>query len=571
MNAKVEYLPQLEDSIPPEAAGYTLSMYSVALEGWRRGLTLTFLNNRQSRSLVKFKLSDGNKEHVFQVARGDKVPSEAIRICIDKNLTKEYLKKANVPVADGDHFEEDASDEEMVNFANELGYPLVLKPSDGTGGHGVIANIKNENEFKEALNYVKNELGYKKLMVEKYFAGEDYRLHVIDGKVIGAFKKDRANVIGDGKHTIKQLIALKNEQRTKTPALRNRPIKVDKETENLLRANGQTLESIPAEGERVYLKSKNNVTSGGDPIDITDELTDEIKEIAINASKAIPGLVQCGVDMMVDKDKNSGIVLEVNSRPHITAHLYPMEGKARDIPKAVIDYYFPETEQNNSKPSYYFDFKPIWDAFLNGVCEEYTVPDIPKGKLAATRFRITGVWGSELYKTWVRKHARKLKLHGYVKHLSNGETSVVVSGRESSVNKFREIITNEAPGKKKVEKVEEKSWVKPVKIGFELRENSKRKATPAKKVKPVPLASPADPNKDGYFPVHLEYPSKKKRKTKTKTTGSSKTKSSTAKTSTSLSLKQERDYYKKKYENMLKSKSWKVTAPVRLLGKMIKK
>lgn len=523
-NEHVEYLPQLKNSVPPEAVGYTLSMYSVALEGWRRGLTLTFINNNnQKKALIRYKLSDGKNEHLFQVSRGDKVSKEAIKICVNKHLTKEYLKKANVPVAEGDQFTEKSTDDEIIKFANKLGYPLVLKPTDGTGGHGVIANIKNEKEFKEALNYVKGQLGYKKLIVEKHFEGEDYRLHVVNEEVIGAIKKERSHVVGDGIHTIQELIDLKNRERTKTPALRNRPITTDQETIKLLKSNGQTLESIPEAGEIVYLKSKNNVSSGGDPIDITDELTDEIKEIAINATKAIPGLVQSGVDLMVNMKENTGIVLEVNSRPHITAHLYPMKGKARDIPKAVIDYYFPNTNQNLSTPSYYFDLKSVWNSFLNGICKEYTIPDIPQGDLEAVRFRITGVWGSERYKNWIRKNARKLGLHGYVKHLKNSQTTIVVSGKKESIDKFRNLIVNESAGKEKIENVNETVWEKPVKIGFEIK-------------------------KDGKSIETDNTPVKKKQQR----------------------IEKERDYYKKKYNQIKKSTSWRITKPIRVLGKLFK-
>lgn len=573
-NGKAKLLPQLEGSIPQEAFGYTVSLYSVALEGWRRGLSLKFINDNQTRSLVRYSLSDGDTEHRFQVARGDAVPKKAIKVCVNKNLTKDYLKKAYVPVPEGDNFGEDASDEEIINYANELGYPLVLKPSDGTGGHGVIANIKSEEEFKEALKYVKNDLNYKKLMVEKYFAGEDFRLYVIDNKVVAAFKKDPANVLGDGTHTIKELIDIKNEVRTKTPTLHNRPIKIDKETHNLLRSNGYTVESIPQEGERVFLKTKNNVSSGGDAIDTTEELTDELREIAIKASNAIPGLVQCGVDMMINREKNSGVVLEVNSRPHITAHLFPYEGKARDIPKAVIDYYFPDTKQNNGTPSYYFDFKTVWEAFSSGFCKEYTIPAIPQGNLASTRFRISGVWGSEAYKKWVRKHALKLKLHGYVKHLQNGETSVVVSGLADSIGKFREIINNDSPKRAKVTKVVEKSWEKPVKIGFELKENSKKMAAKEKKIVPKKPVQPVN-NEYGYYPVRLEYPAAKKKATtkakfSVKKKGVKQVKKTSANEKDYQALIKERDYYKKKYLDMINSSSWKVTAPVRVIGKIVK-
>ncbi|WP_419893026.1 ATP-grasp domain-containing protein [Oceanobacillus kimchii] len=564
------FLPHLEDSIPSEAVGYTLSMYSIALEGWRRGLSLKFINENKSKSLVLYSLSDGTKEHRFQVARGDAVTKEAIKICVNKNLTKESLKKENVSVPDGDNFGANTEDEEIINYANKLGYPLVLKPSDGTGGNGVIANIKNEEAFKQALNYVKYELNYKKLIVEKYFAGEDYRLYVINNEVIAAFKKIPANVVGDGKHTIKELIAIKNKERTLTPALRNRPIKVDGETHNLLRSNGQTIESIPNKGMRIYLKTKNNVTSGGDSVDITDELTDEIKGIAISASKAIPGLVQCGVDMMVDKEANTGVVIEVNSRPHITAHLYPMIGKARDIPKAVVDYYFPDTAQNNSKPTYYFDFKQVWDGFTDGICKEFKIPDIPQGDIKATRISVMEMSVNDKYKNWIKKQALSLNLNGYIKHNQNEATTVIViSGLEKNVENFKEVLKKSLQQKSSVT-ITEKNWEKPVKIGFEIKKNSKKVSTnkTSKIVEEKTLQQKDEAN--GYFPIFLEsvFPNKKstskKKNIKVK-------KEENIKDSEYIKLRLERDYYKKKYTNLINSNSWKFTAPVRGIGKIIKK
>lgn len=554
---KATYLPHLQDSIPEEAFGYTVSMYSVALEGWRRGLTLKFINNNRKKAHIHYKLSYKGREHRFTVARGDAVPKSAIKICVDKDLTKEYLQKAGVSIPKGKAFTEKTNDEEIVNYANELGYPLVIKPTDGTGGSGVIANIENEKEFSKALSYVKYDLGYSNVIVEKYIPGDDCRLHVIDGKVIAAFKKLPANVIGDGKHSIKYLIKEKNKIRTKSPALRTRPIKIDKETHNLLQAKGYHLNSIPKKGEQVFLKTKNNVSAGGDSIDITDELTDEIKQVAIDASHAIPGLVQCGVDMMVDSTQNKGYVIEVNSRPHITAHLFPIKGQARDVPKAVIDYYFPETKQidTRKKPYFYFDFKSVYEAFQNNFCKEFTIPKAPQGDMVATRFIITGVLQGVNYEQWIRNHAKRLHLHGYIKHLKNGKTSVVVSGSVDSVDQFRKIIKNEAPRRAKILKVVEKSRKRPVKVGFEVIKSD--------------IAQPNTIKKDGYYPVRLvEVPAKKKNKT-------NKNQYVTKKEARAIikeykTLKKEKEFYQKKYNEIKNSNTWRATQPIRQIGKVFK-
>ncbi|WP_042143737.1 ATP-grasp domain-containing protein [Paucisalibacillus sp. EB02] len=527
MNSYQDSLPSLKNAVPPEAFGYNISMYSVALEGWRRGLTLKFINENTAPAQTHYSLSNGEKEHFFTVARGDRVPKEAIKICIHKDLTKEYLEKHNIPIPKGNVFTKASADTEIIEYAsNILGYPVVIKPVNGTGGHGVIANIRDEKEFVSALEYVRYDLNYSDIIVERFFKGEDYRLYVIDNNVIGAFKKIPANVIGDGIRSIRELLQFKNGERDSIPAFHNRLIKVDKETTRLLEEKGYTLDTVPKDGEQVFLKTKNNVSSGGDPIDVTDLLTDELKQIAIDACNAIPGLVQGGVDMIVDESLKNGVILEVNSRPHITSHLFPMQGKGRDIPKAVIDYYFPETTNKKKEHAelFYFDFKNVLEAFRNGYAKEITIPNIPSGNMTATRFHMNAV-KTEDFRIWVRSQARKLRINGYVKLLKDGRTSVVAIGSPDLINKFRNVLKQDSLKKHRVQNVVEKSWSKPVKVGFELVENTNI----VKK-------------------LNNESNSVKYR-----------------------SLEENNKHLKKKYQQIINSTSWKITKPLRGVGRLFKR
>ena len=515
--AKVDFndnwLPHLKNSVPQSAFGYTVSMYSVALEGWRRGLRLKFINNNRTKAKIDYSLSDGDKEHFFSVTRGDAVPKSAISICVHKEKTKKYLRQNGVPTPKGNMFGATVTDEEIIQYSHTIGYPVVVKPSDGTGGNGVIANIKDENELKNALFYVRKTLGFSEVILESHFHGEDYRIYVIDNKVIGGLKKIPANVIGDGKSTIKDLIKKKNNARNNTPAFYKRRIKIDQELHNILKSKGYTLDSVPEKGTQVYLKTKNNISAGGDPVDVTDKLTAEIKDIAINASRAIPGLIQCGVDIMVNTNSNTGVVLEVNSRPHITAQLYPWHGKARDIPKAIIDYYFPETTSKNFDmfPRYYFDFKSVFENFQAGIIKEYVVPDIPKGDLQATRFIISGKLQGVNYEKWIQKQARKLNIHGYVKSLNDGKISVIASGKQKAINQFRTILKKEAPKRVRVKDVIEKERKSPIKIGFEIIQETSEIRNFSEKSKAVKTSYEnktnysirQDTSKDGYFPIAL--------------------------------------------------------------------
>src|SRR5690625_4728227 len=153
-------------------------MYSVALEGWRRGLTLKFINRYRNNSALHFSLSNGKEEKVFRGAKGEDVTDKAVRTCGNKHKTKQLLAKAGVPTPEGELFNKDSSEEEIISFGNSLGYPNVIKPVGGAGGRGVISNIKNEKEFLSALKIVREEMGYSNIIVEKHYEGRGYRIYV---------------------------------------------------------------------------------------------------------------------------------------------------------------------------------------------------------------------------------------------------------------------------------------------------------------------------------------------------------------------------------------------------------
>ncbi|WP_449355101.1 ATP-grasp domain-containing protein [Virgibacillus natechei] len=437
------FLPHLKDCLPEHAHGYMSSGYSIALEGWRRGLDLKIKVNYQRRKskVIEYVLSDKEKSHYFQITRGDLVSRKAVKICVNKDQTKEYLLKESVETPKGDTFDESKTDNEILEFANHAGYPLVIKPTDGTGGAGVIANIKNEKEMKQAITYVRGQLNSKNVIVEQFFQGQDHRLYVVGGEVVGVFKRDPASVTGNGTDTIEKLLEKKNEDRMKIPSLQNKPIKVNSETKELLDRLGYTMKSVPPKGETVFLKSKNNVSSGGEAVDVTDETTDEMKDIAVAATKAIPTLVQAGVDMIIDKENNAGVVLEINSRAHIRTHLFPSYGKARDIPSAIIDYYFPETKGYNRENAarIYFDFDHVFEAFASGTTGYMEIPQIPK-EIELTRFLLTADKFPEDFEAWIKTIAVKNKMSGYLKRTKKDNISLIIGGEREDISTFTALL-----------------------------------------------------------------------------------------------------------------------------------
>jgi len=457
--------------------GFNLDAYLVALEGWRRGLTLKWYGDPSAVIDLKiigfsplgktFSLSDQNITHFFYRSRGDKVTNGAVDIGADKHLTKEHLIKANVPTPKGKSYSQDTSVDEIVQDALTIDFPLVVKPTFGSLGKGVTTNIKNEIELQNAIQHVR-DIEYDDVVVESFEKGDDYRIYVVDDQVVGAIHRIPANVIGDGHHTIEELINQKNEVRKENPYLKTKLIELDSELINYINASDYSIESVPLKDETVYLRGAANISGGGDPIEATAALSDEVKQVAVNAIKSIPGLKHAGVDMLVNRKES--VVLEVNPTADISMHIFPLKGKAQNVPEAIIDHYFPETKglaQDRTK--IYFDYKEINNLFKKMLVQEYQVTDAPPGKLYAKRYVISGKVQKIGFRNWIRKEARKRELHGYTRNLRNGKVVVVVASEdESQVNSFKKVC-KKGPNRAKVDNIAEYVWDKQIAIGFEIR------------------------------------------------------------------------------------------------------
>jgi D-alanine-D-alanine ligase-like ATP-grasp enzyme/acylphosphatase len=464
-------LQHLTSEIVANAYGSELCMYAIALEGWRRGLTLKFYNNKK----INYSLSSEIQMHVFNRSRGDRVPSDTVKICINKDLTKENLMKSGIPVPEGKRFiYSGVLDIELINYANSLGFPVVLKPTSGSLGRGVISNIQSKEELEKAIQYVCHKLKQNDIIIEKYIPGNDFRLYVVGNKVVAAIKRVPANVVGDGYSSIKDLISLKNSLRRKNPFLSKGLIKIDEEVLDFINKAGYDLESVLKEDEQLFLMAKANASAGGDTIDVTDDISQEAKEIAINAAQAMPGLVQCGVDMIIDesgKFGNEGTVIEINSRAQIGIHLFPVEGESRDIPSAIIDYYFPETIDDSltsKRSKVYFDLEHIFESFQSQLVKEITLESAPQNSIIRRRIVVAGNVQDEEFGKWIQKQAHRLNLNGYTRRLKSGNVLVIAAGKRRDIDKFKALCEN-GTKKSKVIEVRESKWTKPVVLGFHIK------------------------------------------------------------------------------------------------------
>src|SRR5699024_11101760 len=318
---------------------------------------------------IRLQLTHNNKTHNFQFSLGDKVTRDVTKVTKLKHTTKELLAKADVPVPKGLSFTKDHSIKEIVANSEEIDYPLVAKPTDASVGRGVCVNLKNKEELKGALKYIKEELGYHNIIVEQMVSGDDTRMLVVDGEVISVYRRVPVSVKGNGKDTIEQLIINKNKVRKKHPHALKNMIEINEELQLFIDKKGYSLNSIPLRDEKVYLSDSTLHALAAEVEDITDKVSEKAKNVAVKAAQVMNISEHCGIDVMVDHEKDTAHVLEINSRPNLGGCMFPIYGKGRDVPKAIIDLYFPETKNINitDKLDVFIDYDQIVEMLNSGV------------------------------------------------------------------------------------------------------------------------------------------------------------------------------------------------------------
>jgi cyanophycin synthetase len=312
--------------------------------------TGSIVDAAMSRGIPIRRLTDGSmvqfgwgaKQRRIQAAETDTTSAIAESIAQDKDLTKSLLHAAGVPVPMG---RPSKSLDEAWAIAHEIGLPVVVKPQDGNQGKGVSVNITAREAFDKAYA---TAVRYGTVLVEKFLPGHDYRLLVVGDKLVAAARREPPLVVGDGKHTVRQLVDLVNAdpRRGEGHATSLTKIRFDDIAIGRLHAQDLEPESVPAKGRRVILRNNANLSTGGTATDVTDEVHPEVKARVIAAAQMV-GVDICGVDVVCEslsrplEDQNGGIV-ELNAAPGLRMHISPSFGKGRDVGNAVIDLMFPD-------------------------------------------------------------------------------------------------------------------------------------------------------------------------------------------------------------------------------------
>ena len=241
-------------------------------------------------------------------------PIAAGDLARDKDFAAYFLARAGYPVPEGRAF---TAVREAYEYARSLGWPVIVKPNSSSLGHGV-SQVHSRKEFYEAARFVlKTE---RVLLVQRVVAGDDYRILVLDDRVLSAYRRIPLTVVGTGRATIRALLTRKRRELAKERS--GAPIDLeDFRIPVHLASQGLDLQSVPAKGERVVLRANANLSDGGEAEDVTDRLHPEFVALAVGVTRAM-GLRLCGVDLLVRgpivEPPRDYTVLEVNSVPGVT-------------------------------------------------------------------------------------------------------------------------------------------------------------------------------------------------------------------------------------------------------------
>ena len=290
-------------------------------------------------------LGYGKNQRRIQASQTDGSNVLAIEFACDKEGTKTLLDAARLPVPKGTVIQ---SLDDLEQAIDDIGgFPIVLKPLDGNHGRGITLDIQTWHEAENAYEFAKQESKMGSIIVERYYKGNDYRVLVVQGKVVAVAQRVPAHVVGNGRSTLVELVEETNRDPRRGMGHENMltRIEIDRQSIDLLEQQGYRLDSIPKSGQICYLKATANLSTGGIAIDRTDEIHPENIWIAERAAQII-GLDIAGIDITAPDISRplrevDGVIVEVNAAPGLRMHIQPNEGKPRNVAAPIVDMLFP--------------------------------------------------------------------------------------------------------------------------------------------------------------------------------------------------------------------------------------
>jgi cyanophycin synthetase len=268
----------------------------------------------------------------------------AVEIASDKEETRNLLEGLGLPVPKQRLV---YGAEDAVEAAEAIGYPVVVKPLDANHGRGVSIRLTDADQVRTAFAAAREHGRSSGVLVESFVVGYDHRMLVVNGKLVAVAKRVPGHVVGDGQHTIAELVEIVNQDPRRGVGHEKVLTKLvfDEQAERLLEKAGHTRETVLPEGEVFFLRSTANLSTGGTSIDLTDVVHPDNRAMAERAIKAL-GLDVGGVDFLTDDVSRSwrevgGGIVECNAAPGFRMHVAPSEGTPRDVAGPVMDMLFP--------------------------------------------------------------------------------------------------------------------------------------------------------------------------------------------------------------------------------------
>ena len=314
-------------------------------------------NNNQKAVILK--RIDGA---IIGELKNSKYPSnsrESMTITKSKLLTEKLLRDSNINTTNSKLYSGEECQKAKEEFFNDNhSVKAVIKPVDMSQGKGVNVGVT----FNDFEYYWKNTVSEMKrfgkrdieVLVQEYVEGFEARAVVIEGKLISIVARVPAHVVGNGINSIEKLVEIKNKQRKKCAHLGKKLIDFNSKMQRYILDAGYSSTYIPKKGEYILLTSVSNTSLGGDMVDITDDVTDETKELAVKSIAAVPGLFSGGVDiMMKDFNDTAPVTIEINAWPMLQSTIYPTYGKPKDPQKYFLESFYARDQYFNQPKQLY--------------------------------------------------------------------------------------------------------------------------------------------------------------------------------------------------------------------------
>ncbi|HEV2928771.1 MAG TPA: acetate--CoA ligase family protein, partial [Propionibacteriaceae bacterium] len=322
-----------------EPTAFGPSTQAIVEEAVSRDIPYLRLNKA---SLVQ--LGQGVHQKRIRATMTSRTSSVAVDIASNKELTLTLLSAAGLPVPRSQSVR---TVDDAVRLANRIGYPVVLKPLDGSHGRGVMLDLRTEDDVRRAFGIAKAESRGGLVIVETFVTGQDHRCLVIDGRIAAIAERVPAHVIGDGRSTVSQLVEQTNADPRRGVGHEKvlTRIKVDQAAIDLVAEQGYGMDDMPPSDTMVKLTLTGNMSTGGISIDRTFEAHPENIEIAEEAARVV-GLDIAGIDFIAPDitqpvRETGGGICEVNAAPGFRMHTHPTVGDPQYVAKPVVDMLFP--------------------------------------------------------------------------------------------------------------------------------------------------------------------------------------------------------------------------------------